>query len=174
MRKADDLIQRFLDSIGQTEGSVYVELFRGWRAVVGEHLAAHAQPVDIRGHSLVIEADHPGWSQMVMMRRDRIMRELGRRFPELGITGLMVRVVDVPGRSRNEPRDATSSQNPSPAPPHRGAGASPNTADTPVRDHRSASPAASSRDEHESLERIADDELRSLLGRLREDLDERP
>ena len=99
MRKADDLIQRFLDSIGQTEeGSLYVGLFRSWQPIVGERIAAHAQPVDVRGHSLVVEADHPGWVQMVMMQRSRIIGELSRRFPQLEITGLTVRVADRPGQ----------------------------------------------------------------------------
>ena len=172
MRKADDLIQRFLDSIGQTqEGSLYVGLFRSWQPIVGERIAAHAQPVDVRGHSLVVEADHPGWVQMVMMQRSRIIGELSRRFPQLEITGLTVRVADRPGRSR---AGGTGDD--------RGPGE-----DTGARDGRVAAgsaaaaspppdeppPTPPSRDEKEALERIDDEDLRDTLARLREDLDEK-
>ena len=158
MRKAEDLIQRFLDTIGQSEGSAYVGLFRSWQPIVGEQIAAHSQPVDVKGHTLVIEADHPGWVQMVMMKRGRIIDELTRRFPQLAITGLAVRVVERLGAARpgtdrppsasTPPLDASAADSPVPKPPH-----------------------PPSRDEKEALERIEDDELRETLARLRTDLD---
>jgi hypothetical protein len=166
VRKADDLIQRFLDSIGQTEGSVYVGLFRSWRSIVGERIDAHAQPVDIRGHSLVVEADHPGWVQMVMMSRSRIINELNRRFPELTITGLTVRVVDQPGFGVRAPATASDDGR-----------AGGDESIRPVRsaepDTESPPPPPPSRDEKQALERIEDEELRDALARLRKDLDDR-
>jgi hypothetical protein len=148
LRKAEDLIQRFLDSIGQSDGAAYVSLFGSWTPIVGERISAHAQPVDLRGHTLIVEADHPGWVQMVMMKRSRIIGELTRRFPELGITGLAVRVAEQPGRA-------------APARAH--------PEDTPPRPPVPAAPP--SRDEAEALERISDDDLRETLERLRNDLD---
>ena len=147
MRKADDLVQRFLDSIGQSDGSAYVGLFGSWKPIVGERVAAHSQPVDLRGHTLIVEADHPGWVQMVMMRRDRIISELTRRFPELGITGLAVRVADRPGQT------ASDREQPESAPPR-----------------APAAPPPPSRDESEALKRIEDEDLRETLKRLRNDL----
>lgn len=173
MRKADDLIQRFLDSIGQTEeGSLYVGLFRSWQPIVGERIAAHAQPVDVRGHSLVVEADHPGWVQMVMMQRSRIIGELSRRFPQLEITGLTVRVADRPGQSRAGGPGAdrgSDAEHPGPrtAAPSSAAGG---PASPP---HDGPPPTPPSRDEKEALERIDDEDLRDTLARLRQDLDEK-
>ena len=148
MRKADDLIQRFLDSIGQSDGSTYVSLFGSWTPIVGERISAHSQPVDLRGHTLIVEADHPGWVQMVMMKRDRIIGELKHRFPELGITGLAVRVAERPGRNAKDPGQPD---------------------DVPPRPPEPPSPP--SRDEEEALERISDDDLRDALERLRNDLE---
>jgi hypothetical protein len=147
LRKAEDLVQRFLDSIGHSDGSTYVSLFGSWTPIVGERLSAHSQPVDLRGHTLIVEADHPGWVQMVMMRRGRIIGELSRRFPELGITGLAVRVADRPGR---EPADR---EHPEHVPPR-----------------STAPPPPPSRDDAEALERISDNDLREALERLRNDL----
>jgi hypothetical protein len=158
LRKAEDLIQNFLDTIGQTEGRTYTQLFRGWQEMVGERIAAHAQPVDVRGTSLVVEADHPGWVQMVMMKRTTILRQIKRRVPELTITGITVRVKSdavSPGRAgsatdqsasgtRDRDPDAQFPDAPPPPPP--------------------------SADEKEALERIPDDDMRDALRRLREDL----
>lgn len=168
MRKADELIQRFLDSVGQSEeGSLYVGLFRSWEPIVGERIAAHAQPVDVRGHSLVVEADHPGWVQMVMMQRSRIIGELSRRFPQLEITGLTVRVADRPGRSgdgaASGPRETTRA-------PHEG---SPRGVPPHETVPEAPPPPPPSRDEAQALERIDDDDLRDALARLRQDLDEK-
>lgn len=154
MRRADDLIQRFLDSVGQSEdGARYVGLFRSWQPIVGERIAAHSQPVDVRGHSLVVEADHPGWVQMVMMKRTTIVREINRRYPELSITGLTVRVVDQPGS--NSSRDEA---------PAAGGGEPVSSTDSP------AASEPPSRDEEEAIEKIDDEDLRDTLSRLRRDL----
>ena len=168
MRKADDLIQRFLDSIGQTEGSDYIGLFGSWQPIVGERIAAHSQPVDVRGRTLIVEADHPGWVQMVMMRRGRIVDELRRRFPELGITGIAVRVVDRPGRTAPDPRARTDpGTRTDPTPDAASAAPAPPSPGTP----QPSGSAPPSRDEVEALERIEDEELRDTLARLRDDLE---
>ena len=165
MRRADELIHRFLDSIGQPEGSSYVGLFSSWQSVAGERIAAHAQPVDIRGHTLIIEADHPGWVQMVMMRRERIIGELSRRFPELKITGISVRLADParradserPGRSARPSRtNPQASGDPAPEPDTSASGGTTNPP---------------SRNADEALDRIEDEQLRDLLGSLRDDLE---
>ncbi|MFW6312745.1 MAG: DUF721 domain-containing protein [Spirochaetota bacterium] len=173
MRKADDLIQRFLDTIGQSEGSVYVGLFRSWQPIVGERIAAHAQPVDVRGHSLIVEADHPGWVQMVMMKRSRIIGELRRRYPELGITGLAVRVVEKPGAPRpGTDRPTPPGSGSSPAPGPRASAINPETRDSGhgATEQPEEPPQPPTRDENEALERIEDADLRDVLSRLRRDL----
>ncbi|MFW5776058.1 MAG: DUF721 domain-containing protein [Spirochaetota bacterium] len=164
MRKADDLIQRFLDSIGQAEGSAYIGLFKSWEPIVGERIAAHSRPVDVRGHSLVVEADHPGWVQMVMMKRNRIVGELERRFPQLGITGITVRVADRPGEhpQRDENRRPVAR----------------NAPDAAAEEHAvppgDVPPKPKAHDEGDALDRIQDDDLRDTLSRLKKDLEQSP
>lgn len=147
MRKADELIEKFLDSLGNKGGSVYVDLFKSWNQIAGDRLAAHAQPVDVNGKSLVVQTDHPGWSQMVIMNRSRILKQLARRFPELGLTGITVHLAS----------DLHSAE-------------SHDTADTPLPVENAPAPRPPSADETEALEKIADAELRSVLGRLRDEI----
>jgi hypothetical protein len=172
MRKVEDLLNLFLDRIGQAEGKPYVGLFRGWGGIVGERIAAHAEPVDVRGTALVVEADHPGWVQMVMMSRERILREVNKRFPELTITSLHIRVAGdraaAAGHDRAaaaaDARGAGSGVYPAP-----GSNGSPST-DGSAERARSEPPPPSA-DEKEALTRIADEELRETLERLRGELD---
>ena len=144
MRSADELIRRYLDSIGAIDGPDYVGLFTTWADIVGQRIADHAQPVDIRGETVVIEADHPGWIQMVLMEKERIVRELRRRFPDLAITGISVRT------AYHEQSGGSSTTTTAPAP-----------APTP----------AVSKDEKDALSRIEDPEMRKVLERLREEIE---
>jgi hypothetical protein len=162
LRKAEDILQLFLDRIGRSDGMPYVKLFRSWQSIAGDRIAAHAEPVDIRGTALVVEVDHPGWSQMVLLSRERILRELGRRFPELTITGLHVRVAGE--RTVNSPGDSGSGLT---------ANAESANGDS-RRSDRAYDPPPPSADESESLGRIDDEDLRDSLKRLRESLDTSP
>ena len=150
MRKVDDLLQQFLDRIGQSDGAPYVGLFRGWREIVGNRIADHAEPVDIRGSALIVEADHPGWVQMVMMSQARILRQLKRRYPQLGITGMHIRVA---GDRAAAGADTGGDPEEAAAPP-------------------AVPPVPPSADETEALERIPDSDLRDGLERLRQSLRE--
>lgn len=155
MRKVDDLLQQFLDRIGRSDGAPYIGLFRGWRQIVGDRIADHAEPVDIRGSALIIEADHPGWVQMVMMSQTRILQQLKTRYPELSITGLHIRVVGDRAAAQSDVEheagaDGGKDLNQGPPPP----------------------PIPPSADARQALERIDDSDLRGALDRLRQSLDE--
>ncbi len=163
MRKAEDILQVFLDRIGRSDGMPYVKLFRSWRSVAGERIAAHADPVDIRGTALVVEVDHPGWSQMVLLSRERILRELERRFPELTITGLHVRVAG--DRATHGPTPKAGASNAG------SKGTSNAGLESTAATESEHEPPPPSGDETEALGRIDDDELRDSLARLRESLD---
>lgn len=147
MRKADDLLGQFLDAIAQPEGAAYVGLFRGWRRIVGDRIADHAEPVDLRGSALIVEADHPGWVQMIMISQARILRQVQKQFPELSINALHIRVAgDRASAARGGTEDPRS---PEPGKP----------------------PAPPSKSEAEALEHIEDDDLRVTLEQLRGALD---
>jgi predicted nucleic acid-binding Zn ribbon protein len=153
MRSAEELIQRYLDSIGSEEGKAYVALFSAWTEIIGQRISDHAQPADVRGRTLVIEADHPGWIQMVLMEKERIVKELKRRFPELGISGISVRT-------------AMSATGPGSPERNRRAQADESNADMQNADEKTPS-----KDDKEALKRIEDPEMRAALERLRKEID---
>ena len=67
---------------------------REWMEIIGPDIAAHTRILDIRGKILIIEADHPTWASMAMMRKRQVIGRIKRQFPELGITQMQVRSSD--------------------------------------------------------------------------------
>jgi len=54
----------------------------------------------VRNGIVFIEADHPGWIQLLQMDQGRILEKIRRSFPALGISGIafrMARDSSVPG-----------------------------------------------------------------------------
>ena len=83
--------------------------YSSWKSIAGERLAAHSRPVDIRNGVVFIEADHPGWIQMLQMRQDDLLTRLQERGRELGISGIAFRLAhdpSLPGTARRTYRAA--------------------------------------------------------------------
>jgi len=62
--------------------------FGSWERAAGERLSAHSRPVDVRNGIVIVEADHPGWVQLLQLDQKRILDAIKRTFPELGISGI--------------------------------------------------------------------------------------
>ena len=60
---AGDVLRDLFKKIVPEETRRSSEVFHGWENIVGAETALHVEPVDIRNHSLLLESDHPGWSQ---------------------------------------------------------------------------------------------------------------
>ena len=88
MRKAGDILRAILDESSINEAQTYSSFFRSWTKVAGQDIAAHSQVSDVTGGVVVIEADHPGWLQMIQLRRREILQKIQSLYPELGIREL--------------------------------------------------------------------------------------
>lgn len=83
-------------SIGQVEESN--KIVNAWRTTVskisgnGEKLAAHSKVVDLKNGILLVETDHPGWTQMLQIHKKFILRGLEMNVGELGIRNLAFRL----------------------------------------------------------------------------------
>jgi len=92
MKKAGDLLGAFFDENQLKKARGYSKFFSAWREIAGERLAAHTRIAELEGSVVFIEADHPGWIQMVQLRREYIIQGIRKHFPELEITGLAIRL----------------------------------------------------------------------------------
>jgi len=83
--KGRDVLALVLRRLSIDPDNPKTELGFAWREIVGERLYPHVKIVDIKLTTLVLRADHPSWAQLALMQQRRIVAELGRRYPTLGI-----------------------------------------------------------------------------------------
>jgi hypothetical protein len=92
MKKASDILAKLLDANTRGKAQSYASVFRDWRDVAGLSLADHSRVYEIRHDNLFVEVDHNGWMQMLLLRKARILGNLQRKFPELEIRDIKIRV----------------------------------------------------------------------------------
>lgn len=104
------LLSAFFDEEKLRRGGRYAQFFESWRSVVGERLAAHSRVVDLDKGILIVEAEHPGWIQLLQLRQTRALEALSKRFPDLTFRGIAFRLAGEEYRptgtiSNKEPAD---------------------------------------------------------------------
>ncbi len=83
-------------SCGEVEQSDKV--VRAWQTTVskisgnGQQLADHSRVIDLKNKILLVETDHPGWSQMLQMHKKFILIGLNRLSGDVRIESLAFRV----------------------------------------------------------------------------------
>jgi hypothetical protein len=92
IRDVGSLLAAFFDEEKLRRGGRYAQFFESWKAVVGEHLASHSRVVDLDKGILLVEADHPGWIQLLQLRQTQALNALTKRFPDLPIRGIAFRL----------------------------------------------------------------------------------
>jgi hypothetical protein len=92
MKKAGDLLASFLDERILKTARTYSELFTSWQNIAGEKIAAHSRIQDLEHSILLVEADHPGWIQILQTKEKYLLDSLRRRFPDQNITGISFRL----------------------------------------------------------------------------------
>jgi len=70
----------------------------GWRAIVGDEIAAHSRAADLVDGVLTLEADHGAWRQELAMLVPEIIRKFNARYGEGTVTAVQWR--DRPRRGR--------------------------------------------------------------------------
>ena len=66
-------------------------------------MASHSRVVDLKNNMLLVEADHPGWINLIQFHKSYILKGLQMKFPDLKIKSLAFKLrgqgrdlVDVP------------------------------------------------------------------------------
>lgn len=92
-KKASDLINSLFEGFNEKNMQESISFIRSWKEIVGEKISAHSKVIDLVKGSVIIEVDHPGWSQQILLQKKRIILSLSKSFPELDIRNIMIRVV---------------------------------------------------------------------------------
>ena len=137
------LLASFFDEGKLHRGERFSGFFSSWETIVGPRLAAHSKVADIDRGMLIIEAEHPGWIQLLQLRQSSILEDVARRYPELGLRSIGFRLV-----GQGPPASVPSA----------------NTNDLPVPVHETAEEIES---HARALDDINDPEFRALLSSLK-------
>jgi hypothetical protein len=92
MKKAGDLLSAFFDEATLQKARGYGSLFSSWASIAGENLAAHSRIVELERSVLLIEADHPGWIQILQTKQKNLLHAVRRRFPQIAVTAISFRL----------------------------------------------------------------------------------
>jgi len=87
---ANELIKELIDKLIPSEKHDYYKLSAGWREIVGMDIALNVFPRDIEKKTLILEANHPGWHQEVLMRKKGILKRIRKKYSELEIREIEV------------------------------------------------------------------------------------
>lgn len=84
MRNAGDALHQLLKTY-DLEGKVGGSIFNAWKDIAGPEVSSHSKVKDIRNQVLLVEVDHPGWIQLMHMKKKQVLASVRRKYPELGI-----------------------------------------------------------------------------------------
>jgi hypothetical protein len=148
IKDVSSLLSTFFDADKLRRGERYSDFYSSWPRIVGTRLAAHSHVADVDKGLLVVEAEHPGWIQLLQVRQSSILGEVSKCFPELGLKGIVFRLSGNAGATAPPAVDASIKTRPEPDKDELDALAGPETV--------------------KRLEGINDPEFRNLLSSLRE------
>jgi hypothetical protein len=103
IKDVSSLLSSFFNEDKLRRGEEASSFFSSWPSFVGPRLAAHSRVADVDKGLLVVEAEHPGWIQLLQLRQSSILEEVARRFPELGLRGILFRLSGEAPQMRTEP-----------------------------------------------------------------------
>jgi len=100
VRKAGDILRDFLKERGWPADDPYAPLFRGWEDIAGSELGSRSRVVEIEDGVIVVEVDHPGWLQMLSLKKRALLEAARTAVPNGRIEDLRGRIVPPEGRAR--------------------------------------------------------------------------
>jgi hypothetical protein len=92
IKDVSSLLSAFFDGETAKAAARAAGFFGGWAQIVGERLAAHSRISEIERGIVIVEAEHPGWIQVLQLRQSDILESLRQRFPELGLRAIVFRL----------------------------------------------------------------------------------
>jgi hypothetical protein len=92
MKKVDELLSFVFNEHTLQRAKGYARLFASWpRLTTDQGVPAavdHSRIVELERAIILIEADHPGWIQILQTKQQELLSQFQRQFPELTINGI--------------------------------------------------------------------------------------
>ena len=90
MKKADEILKQILKNINVHNDIPAPSFFNSWEKIAGIDIANHSELEEIRNNILYISVDHQGWIQIILLKKQNILKAVRTLFPELNIQNLRV------------------------------------------------------------------------------------
>ncbi|MDR3191823.1 MAG: DUF721 domain-containing protein [Treponema sp.] len=108
MKRAGELLSVFFDEKLLKKAKNYSDLFSSWSRITEKAgiaaAAGYSRLKEFERGVILIEADHPGWVQILQTEEQRLLGNAQRLFPELTIRGISFTL------SRNYPAGETEAK----------------------------------------------------------------
>ena len=92
MKRAGEVLSAIFDEKLMKKAQGYSRLFAFWAEAVQRNgiaaAADHSRIKELDRGILIIEADHPGWKQILQTKQGRLLDDFRLRFPEMDISGI--------------------------------------------------------------------------------------
>ncbi len=88
MKKAGDILNDYMRNFHSKLDSNYSSVIKNWSKIVGEDMISHSSVKDLTNGILLIETDHPGWVQLLQMKKKKILNNIDKYYPELDIINI--------------------------------------------------------------------------------------
>lgn len=102
MKKAGDLLNIFFDDIQKAQGEQFSDFHKSWERIAGEKIGQNTKINDIVDGNLIIEIDHPGWKQLILLKEKNIIRQINKDFPELKVGKIKFYFNNRTNKNKNE------------------------------------------------------------------------
>jgi hypothetical protein len=113
MRKVGDLLSQIIDEKMIHKAHGYSKLFASWAWITKKHgiaaAADHSRIRELDRNILLVEADHPGWIQILQTKEHKLLADLQGQFPDLGIGGISFRLSRAPLQPGESPETGSKS-----------------------------------------------------------------
>ena len=99
MKKAGEILAAFFDKDTLQSAEQMGELFSPsiWSELLGScslsRGVSHSRIAELEKSVLLVEADHPGWIQLLQTKQRELLNAARRRFPEITLTGISFRLM---------------------------------------------------------------------------------
>jgi predicted nucleic acid-binding Zn ribbon protein len=92
VKSVGELLREYLRERGWGSQNPYAPLFEQWPRIAGGALARHSKFLDVENGILLVEVDHPGWLQMLQLRKTGLIDAARRAAPRARIDGMRTRL----------------------------------------------------------------------------------
>jgi len=96
MKTAGSILSALFDEGFMKKAQGVSKLFDSWTDITEKNKIAaagdHSRIKDLENGILLIEADHPGWKQILQAKQEKLLYDFRYRFPDMNISGIALKL----------------------------------------------------------------------------------